>query len=95
MLCNYDGTIVPDMNNNITYTDESIVFLNAAKGMSLEDTKKVTYRRLGLSYNDVEINITWRCLVGKHQYFLILIACDVDFRNMMELFVQSGTNMME
>jgi len=66
MLCNYDGTIVPDMNNNITYTDRSIVFLNAAKGMSLEDTKKVTYRRLGLSYNDVEINITWRCLVGKH-----------------------------
>jgi len=95
MLCNYNGTIVPDMNNNITYADGSIVFLNAVKDMSLEDTKKVTYRRLGLGYNDVEINITWRCLVGKHQYFLILIACEVDFRNMMELFVQSGTNMME
>jgi len=27
--------------------------------------------------------------------FLILIACDVEFRNMMKLFVQSGTNMME
>jgi hypothetical protein len=95
MLCNYNGTIVPDMNNNITYADGSIVFLNAVKDMSLEDTKKVTYRRLGLGYNDVEINITWRCLVGKHRYFLILIACEVDFRNMMELFVQSGTNMME
>jgi hypothetical protein len=66
MLYNYDDTIFSDMNNDITYTDRSIVFLNAAKGMSLEDTKKVTYRRLGLSYNDVEINITWRCLVEKH-----------------------------
>jgi hypothetical protein len=36
-----------------------------------------------------------RCFVGKHQYFPILIACDVDFRNMMEIPVQSGTNMME
>jgi hypothetical protein len=28
MLCHYDGTIVPDTNNNITYIGKSTVFLN-------------------------------------------------------------------
>ena len=27
--------------------------------------------------------------------FFIPIACDVDFKNMMEIFIQSGTNIME
>jgi len=41
MLCLYGSTIVSDTNNNITYIDESIVFLNATIVMSFEDTKKV------------------------------------------------------
>jgi len=71
------------------------MFLNATKSMSFKNTKNIICGRLELNYNDVEIYITWRCFVGKHQYFPILIACDVDFRNMMEMPVQSGTNMME
>jgi hypothetical protein len=71
------------------------MFLNATRSMSFKNTKNIICGRLELNYNDVEIYITWRCFVGKHQYFPILIACDVDFRNMMEMPVQSGTNMME
>ena len=72
------------------------MFLNVTRGMSFEDTKKKKLcERLELNYNDIEINITWKCLVEEHQYFPIRISCDVDFRNMMEMFVQSGTNMMK
>jgi hypothetical protein len=48
-----------------------------------------------MNYNDVEIYITWRCLVKEHQYFPILITCDVNFKNIMKLYRQSGMNMME
>jgi hypothetical protein len=61
----------------------------------LKIQKKKLCERLELNYNDIEINITWKCLVEEHQYFPIRISCDVDFRNMMEMFVQSGTNMMK
>jgi hypothetical protein len=43
ILCHYDDTIVLDMNNSITYLDGSTMFLNGTRGMSFEDTKKVTY----------------------------------------------------
>jgi hypothetical protein len=48
-----------------------------------------------MNYNDVEIYIIWRCLVKEHQYFPILITCDVNFKNIMKLYRQSGMNMME
>ena len=95
MLCHYSSTIVHDTNNSITYIYRSIVFLNDIKGMSFDDTKKVICGRLELNYNDTEIDITWRCLVEEHQYLSISIACDVDFRNMMEMSVQGRTNMIE
>jgi len=89
------GSIIPYMNNIITYISRSTMFLNGTRSMSFKNTKKVICERLELNYNDVEIYITWRCFVGKHQYFPILIAYNVDFKNMMEMPVQSGTNMME
>ena len=95
MLCHYDVTIVPGTNNSITYIGRSIVLLNGIGGMSFEDTKKIIRGRLELNYNDVEIDITLKCLVREHQYFLIPIACDVDFRNIMKMFVQNRTNIME
>jgi hypothetical protein len=95
MLCHYDVTIVPDMNNSITYIGRSIILLNGTRGMSFEDIEKVICGKLELNYNDIEIDITLKCLVGEHQYFPIPIACDVDFRNIMKMFVQSRTNMME
>jgi len=83
MLCHYGGTIILDTNNSIIYIGGSTVFLNGIRGMSFKDAKKIICERLELNYNDVKIDITWRCLIREHQYFLIPIACDVDFRNMM------------
>jgi hypothetical protein len=95
MLCHYDGIIVLNTNSSITYINGSTIFLNGTRNMSFKDTKQVIYERLGLNYNDVEIVITCKCLVEKHQYFSVPITYDVDFENMMELFVQSGTNIIE
>jgi hypothetical protein len=92
ILCHYSDTIVPDTNNSITYIEKNI---NATKGMSFEDTEKIICGRLRLNYNSVGIDITWRSLVRERQYFSILIVYDVNFKNMIELFVQSETNMME
>jgi hypothetical protein len=61
----------------------------------LKIPKKLYVADLGLNCNDVEIDITWRSLVEEHQYFLIPIASDANFRNVMELFVQNKTNMIE
>jgi len=58
MLCHYDGTVVPDTNNNITYIGRSTVFLNVTRSMSFKDTKNVICGRLELNYNDVGIDIT-------------------------------------
>jgi len=71
------------------------MFLNVTRGMSFKNTKQVIYGRPGLNYNDAEIAITCKCLVEKNQYFSIPIACDVNFKNVRELFVQSETNMIE
>ena len=46
------------------------VFFNATRGLSFEDTKKIICGRLGLNYNDIEIDITWRSLVGGTSVFL-------------------------
>lgn len=58
--------------------------LNAIRGMPLVDIKQVTYGELRLNYNDIKVDITWRCLVREHQYFLVPIACDVSFGTMIE-----------
>jgi len=81
ILRHYSDTIIPDMNNNITYISRNGVFLNGTRGMSFKDIKKVIYGRLELNYNDIEIDITQTYLVGEHQYFSIPIAFDVDFKN--------------
>jgi len=95
ILCHYGGTIVLDTNNSITYIGRWTVFLNDTISMSFEDIIKVICGRLELNYNDIKIDITWRCLIQEHQYFLISIVCDVDFRNMMKMFIQSEMNMMK
>jgi hypothetical protein len=47
LCCHYDGTTVLDTDNNITYIDESTVFLNATRDMSFKDTKKLYMEDLG------------------------------------------------
>jgi hypothetical protein len=43
LCCHYDG--------NVTYIDESTIFLNATRDMSFKDTKKIIGERLELNYN--------------------------------------------
>jgi len=87
LLCHYNGTIVPVINKTITYNGKSNVLLNATLGMLLMDIKQVVYQGIGWKYNDIEVDITWRCHVGEHQYLPVLISCDMSFRNMIESFI--------
>ena len=65
-LRHYNGTIVPDINNNIIYISRSSVFLNDIRGMSFKDTKNVICGRLELNYDDIEIYITQGYIVEEH-----------------------------
>ena len=71
------------MNNNITYNGKTNMLLSANLGMSYTYIKQVIYHGLGWNYNHVEVNITWRCHVREHQYYLVLISCEVSFRTIM------------
>jgi hypothetical protein len=46
ILCHYDGIIVPNMNNSITYNDGSIVLLNTTRDMSFTNIIYVIYKYL-------------------------------------------------
>jgi hypothetical protein len=66
ILCHYGDTIVLNMNNNITYKGRNRFLLNDNLGMSCAEIKETIYHRLGCNYNDIDVEITWRCQVGKH-----------------------------
>jgi hypothetical protein len=70
------------------------MLLNTNLGMSHTYIKQVICHGLGWNHNDIEIDITWRCHVEEHQYYLILISCEVSFRTIIDLFVQSGSNII-
>jgi lysozyme family protein len=88
MLCHYSDTIVPDVKNNITYNDETNLLLNGNLGMScMKIKKKIHWRRWNYNDVDVDVDITWWCQVGEHQY-------DGSFKTMNNSFIQNGLNMM-
>jgi len=95
MLYHYGYTVIPDVNNNITYNGRSNVLLNANLGMSLEDIKKVICQVVGWNYNDVEVDITLKCHVMEYLYYSIPILYDVSFGTIIELFIRCGLNMTE
>jgi len=67
MLCHYGGTIILDVNSSITYNGGSSVLLNTNLGMSNAEMKKKTIcHGLEWNYNDIEVDITWRCQVREH-----------------------------
>jgi hypothetical protein len=43
MLCYYDDTIVPDVNNSITYNSSNNLLLNGNLGISYAEMKKKLY----------------------------------------------------
>lgn len=71
-LCyvHYDGTIAHKVNNNIIYNSRKNVLLNANLGMSFVDMKQAICHELGWNYNGIEVDITRRCQVEEHQYYL-------------------------
>jgi hypothetical protein len=36
-------------------------------GMSYVEMKEIICHGLGLNYNDIDVEITWRCQIGGHQ----------------------------
>jgi len=38
------------------------------------------------NYNDIEVDITLRCQLRKHQYYHVLIVYDDNFKTMMDFF---------
>jgi hypothetical protein len=58
MLYHYGGTIVSNVNNNITYNGESNLLLNGNLGMSYAEMKEIIFHGLRWNYNDVDVEIT-------------------------------------
>ena len=78
MLCYYDDTIVPDVNNSITYNSSNNLLLNGNLGISYAEMKK-NY----MSWNWVE-----------YQCYLVPIVYVGNFKTMMDYFIQSELNVV-
>jgi hypothetical protein len=79
--------------NNITYKDRNNFLLNDNLGISFAKIKETIYHRLKCNYNDINVERTWRCQVGKHQYYSVSIVCDDNFKITIDSFIKSGLNM--
>jgi hypothetical protein len=82
------------VNNNITYNDGSNLLLIGNLGMSYIETKEIICHELDWNYNNINVEITWRCQISEHQYYPISIVCDDSFKTMSDYFIQSGLKMM-
>jgi hypothetical protein len=93
MLYHYGDTIILDVNNNITYNGRNNL-LNDNLGMSYVEIKETICHGLEWSYNDIDVEITWRCQISEHQYYPVLIVCDYNFKTIIDSSIESGLNMM-
>jgi len=66
MLYNYSGTIDSNMSSSITYNNKSSLLLNGNLSMSYAEMKEIIFHGLEWNYNDVDVEITWRCQIGEH-----------------------------
>ena len=73
MLCHY-GDIIIFMNSSITYNDGNNLLLNDNLNMSYTKIKAIIYHELEWNYNDIDVEITWRCQIDEHQYYFVLIV---------------------
>jgi hypothetical protein len=58
------------------------------------EMKEIICHGLGWNYNDVDIEITWRCQIDGQQYYHVPIMCDCSFKIMIDSFIQNGLNIM-
>jgi len=94
ILYHNGGIIIHAMNNSITYNGMNNLLLNGNLGMSFEEIKETICHELRWNYNDIDVEITWRCQTGEYQYYLVLIVYDDSFKTMIDSFIQKGLNMM-
>ena len=57
ILCHYSGTIVHDVNNNITYNADNSLLLNSNLCMLCVEMKETTCHELSWNYNDIDVEI--------------------------------------
>jgi hypothetical protein len=72
----------------------SSLLLNVNLDMLYAEMKATIYHEFGWNYNTIDVEITWRCQISEHQYYLVSIMCDGSFKTMIDSFIQSGLNMM-
>jgi len=87
MLCHYGGTIVPSMNGSIIYNDMSNLLLNGNLDMSYVDMKEMFFHGLGWNYNNIDVEINGRSQISKHQYYLVPIVYDDNFKITIDSFI--------
>jgi hypothetical protein len=66
MLYHYSGTIDSNMSSSITYNNKSSLLLNGNLSMSYAEMKEIIFHGLEWNYNDVDVEITWRCQIGEY-----------------------------
>jgi hypothetical protein len=94
MLFHYSDIIIYDVNSNITYNGGSNLLLNCNLGMSYAEIKETICHGFRWNYNDIDVEITWRCQIGEHQYYPIPIVRNSSFKIMIDSFTQNGLNMI-
>jgi hypothetical protein len=53
------------VNNIITYDSGSSLFLNDNLGMTYTELKETICHGLMRNYNDIDVEIIWRCQIGE------------------------------
>uniref|UniRef100_A0A2K1XCT1 Uncharacterized protein n=1 Tax=Populus trichocarpa TaxID=3694 RepID=A0A2K1XCT1_POPTR len=62
--------------------------------MSYAEIKETICHGFRWNYNDIDVEITWRCQIGEHQYYPIPIVRNSSFKIMIDSFTQNGLNMI-
>jgi len=57
MLYHYGDNIVPEVNNSITYNDDSSLLLTGNLSMLYLKIKETIYHGLEWNYNDIDVEI--------------------------------------
>ena len=62
----YSDIIVLNVNSSITYNNKSSLLLYDNLGMSQAKIKETICHGLGWNYNDIDVEIIWRCQIEEH-----------------------------
>ena len=74
------------MNSSITYNDISSLLLIGNLGMSYAEMKETICYEHRQDYNNIDVEITLKYLIGKHQYYPVSIVYNESFKTMINSF---------